>query len=101
LMVASHIVPWAADLTNRMNPRNGLCLCGTHDLAFENGVLLVLPNCTVRIADRFQEFRGSEPAEAWLFRYAAKPLHLPERWPPDPELLARRYETMTATGTAV
>lgn len=101
LIVASHIVPWALDTANRMNPRNGLCLCGTHDLAFESGVLLVLPDSTVRISQRFNEFRGSEPAETWLFRYHDKPLRSPERWPPDAELLARRYTTMTSTGTAV
>src|SRR5438067_11978733 len=31
LLVASHIVPWAADPKQRMNPRNGLCLNALHD----------------------------------------------------------------------
>jgi putative restriction endonuclease len=29
LLLASHIVPWATDPKQRMNPRNGLCLNGT------------------------------------------------------------------------
>lgn len=90
LVVAAHIVPWSADAKNRMNPRNGLCLCGTHDLAYERGVLLILPDCTVQVASGYTRFRGSEPADAWLFRYHGQQLHLPERWPPDPELLTRR-----------
>ena len=29
LLVASHIVPWSVDLRERMNPRNGICLCSS------------------------------------------------------------------------
>jgi hypothetical protein len=35
LLVASHIVPWAEDSTNRLNPANGLCLAATLDRAFD------------------------------------------------------------------
>ena len=82
--------------TNRMNPRNGLCLCGTHDLAFEHGILLVQPDCMIQVASPFGEFRGTEAADTWLFRYRGQRLRSPERWPPDPELLSRRYAAMTA-----
>src|SRR5581483_7282941 len=34
LLSASHIVAWAADHTQRLNPRNGLCLAKTQDAAF-------------------------------------------------------------------
>jgi putative restriction endonuclease len=101
LIVAAHIVPWAADPANRMNPRNGICLCGTHDLAFEHGILLVQPDTTIHIAERFENFRGSPAAADWLFRYHGHRLRSPERWPPDPELLARRLASVTDTQTAV
>ncbi|MCL2103983.1 MAG: HNH endonuclease [Kiritimatiellaeota bacterium] len=32
---ASHIIPWAEDAQNRMNPANGLCLSATYDAAFD------------------------------------------------------------------
>jgi putative restriction endonuclease len=96
LVVAAHIVPWSMDRTTRMNPTNGLCLCGTHDLAYERGVLLVLPDYSIRVAAQYGEFRGSEPADIWLFRYDGERLHLPERWPPDPQLLSRRLEASCA-----
>jgi putative restriction endonuclease len=101
LIVAAHIVPWAADPTNRMNPRNGLCLCGTHDLAFEHGILLVEPDTTIRIAGRFENLRVSSAAVDWLFRYQGRRLRSPECWPPDPELLARRLAAVTEAHTAV
>ena len=31
LLTASHIIPWAEDEKNRLNPRNGLCLNALHD----------------------------------------------------------------------
>jgi predicted restriction endonuclease len=34
LLVASHIVPWARDTKQRMNPRKGLYLNALHDRAF-------------------------------------------------------------------
>ena len=33
LLIASHIVPWAEDKKNRLNPENGLCLSALHDRA--------------------------------------------------------------------
>jgi len=34
LLNASHIIPWRVDSTNRLNPRNGICLNALHDRAF-------------------------------------------------------------------
>mgnify|MGYP002777016415 CR=1 FL=1 len=43
LLTASHIVPWAADPANRLNPANGLCLNALHDRAFDRGWLTIDP----------------------------------------------------------
>lgn len=42
LLIAAHIKPWR-DATNqeRMDPRNGIAACPTHDRAFEYGLLVV------------------------------------------------------------
>ena len=36
---ASHIVGWAEDKANRMNPENGLCLSATYDAAFDKHLI--------------------------------------------------------------
>ena len=41
LLVASHIVPWAKDEKNRLNPHNGLCLNSIHDKAFDKGFISI------------------------------------------------------------
>ena len=39
ILRASHIVAWASDKNNRMNPENGLCLSATYDAAFDNHLI--------------------------------------------------------------
>lgn len=39
LLSASHIVAWSADRTQRLNPRNGLCLAKIQDAAFDRHLI--------------------------------------------------------------
>jgi hypothetical protein len=90
LLVASHIVPWAADASIRMNPRNGLCLCGTHDLSFERGFLLIDPHYCMHMSAKVEPHRTNPAVQQWLLRYEGRTIRMPDRWAPDPELLQRR-----------
>ena len=51
LLVASHIIPWAIDKKNRMNPCNGLCLNTLHDRAFDNGLMTITQQYQETVAD--------------------------------------------------
>ena len=37
LLICSHIVPWAIDSDNRLNPANSILLCSLHDSLFDRG----------------------------------------------------------------
>lgn len=89
LLVAAHIVPWSVDATLRMNPRNGLCLCGTHDLAFEHGHLRIYPDFVMRI-EVPQRLHNSVAVRDWLLRFDGRNFQPPQRWLPDPALLERK-----------
>ncbi len=39
LLVASHIVPWSKNETERLNPENGICLSSLYDRAFDKGYI--------------------------------------------------------------
>jgi putative restriction endonuclease len=97
LLVASHIVPWSVDIPSRMNPRNGLCLCGTHDLAFERGFLRVHQDYSISISIP-KRFHPVPAAQNWLLRFDGGRLQLPQRWRPDPELLARKLVLLGDAG---
>jgi putative restriction endonuclease len=89
LLVASHIVPWSVDASLQMNPRNGLCLCGTHDLAFERGLVRVHQDYSIHIAVQ-DRFRAASATRDCLLRFDGSRIQLPQRWQPDADLLARR-----------
>lgn len=86
LLVASHIVPWAADPKNRMNPKNGLCLNALHDRAFDRGLMWVDVDFRVRFSPRL---RVDDRTAGWLTASEGQPLCLPANFTPDPELLAQ------------
>ena len=90
LLVASHIVPWAQDAANRLNPRNGLCLNALHDRAFDRGLMWVDDGFVVRFSKRLHRAaKESETTLTWLTSFDGQTLRLPKRFAPDPELLQR------------
>lgn len=52
LLVASHIIPWAANKEERLNPANGICLSALYDKAFDCGLISFLDNGQVIFSDR-------------------------------------------------
>ena len=89
LLVASHIVPWSQDPTNRVNPRNGLLLSALHDRAFDSGLLTINDDMTVRVSPAYSEDEFFSTAVA---AYHGRPIRLPERFHPDIEFLAYHRE---------
>ena len=90
LLVASHIVPWAVDPANRLNPRNGLCLNALHDRAFDSHLMWVEKDFIVRISPKLSSIEKPLGAAAsWLASFEGKGLILPDNFRPDPELLMK------------
>lgn len=87
LLVASHIKPWAVSnpKTERTNPRNGLCLNGLHDKAFDKGYITVLPDFTVRVSSAI--LNDSSVGGIWLASCNGKQIEKPEKFEPSIELL--------------
>lgn len=90
LLVASHIIPWAEDPANRLNPRNGLCLNALHDRAFERGLMWIEPNFVIRLSRAVRE-ATTAPKQTldWLLSFDGKRLLLPSNFQPDEKLLAK------------
>ncbi|MGH8492167.1 MAG: HNH endonuclease [Moraxellaceae bacterium] len=88
LLVASHIVPWAQDEHNRLNPANGLCLSALHDKAFDQGLLTVMPDLTIKISGALQETPQSTQDHALLIALAGHSITAPHKLAPHPDFLA-------------
>ena len=78
LLVASHIVPWRSDPSNRMNPRNGLSLSMLHDKAFDLGIITIKNDLTIRVSD-IENSKNDHFYQSALKIYDNKPIALPEK----------------------
>ena len=60
LLVASHIIPWAVNKQERLNPENGICLSLLYDKAFDKGLISFTDDKKILFALRLKENVGKE-----------------------------------------
>lgn len=88
LLVASHIVPWSKDKTNRLNPSNGLCLSAIHDKAFDKGLITLTDDLKIILS---AEIRRSDDKfiQQILRPLEDRAIELPERFTPCMDFVLR------------
>lgn len=82
LLVASHIIPWRSDKSNRLNPSNGLCLSAIHDKAFDNGLISLSDDFCVLVSAGLLR-RGGAFVEKVFAPIIGQHIEFPERFLPD------------------
>jgi len=87
LLVASHIVPWRKDPSQRLNPANGLCLSSLHDRAFDIGLITIRADWTIAISPAVNDAAGDFWHQA-VAAYEGREISLPDRFRPNPDFLA-------------
>lgn len=94
MLIASHIKPYAVSdkATERANPANGLLLNAFYDRAFDNGLMTVLPDWTIKISDYVKDGYSDENTRAWLLDVEGTKIRLPTRFKPKKDLLAYHNE---------
>jgi putative restriction endonuclease len=95
LLVASHIKPWGKFPSERLNPKNGLCLSALHDAAFDAGLLTLDNKMAVVLSKRMRKFLPHESLEANFVSFEGKTIQLPEKLAePDPEFIRFHRENI-------
>lgn len=89
LLVASHIVPWAEDTKNRLNPCNGLCLNALHDKAFDRGLIAFDDHFRLILSPRINDHFDNETIQSNFAAFQGYPITSPTRFPPDRTFLER------------
>jgi len=87
LLISSHIIPWAKDPQNRLNPRNGLCLNALHDKAFDRGLITISKDFTIMVSPRVEGNYPNSAEKKFISEYNDKKITLPRRFIPDVEFL--------------
>jgi predicted restriction endonuclease len=87
LLIASHIIPWAASKENRLNPSNGLCLSAIHDRAFDKGFITVTPDYIIRVSEKLKEKANGSEQMQLLIDKDNKQIILPQKFLPNKDFL--------------
>lgn len=93
LLIASHIIPWAANTELRVNPTNGLCLNALHDKAFDNGLIAIRPeDYSLILSSELKQKKFLSPScETNFINYENKQIILPDKFLPSREFLDYHY----------
>lgn len=91
---ASHIVAWATDKTNRMNPENGLCLSATYDAAFDKHLISFDDDYRMIVSKDIKDYYTNDTAKAYFGNYEGKQIALPSQYLPSKKLLAKHRDLM-------
>jgi putative restriction endonuclease len=87
LLRASHIIPWAKDKKNRLNPENGLCLNAIHDRAFDEGLITVTFDYKVKLSKAILDFQKEDVIKKFFKDFDGIKISMPERYFPNKKFL--------------
>lgn len=87
LLVASHIIPWAKNKEERLNPQNGICLSSLYDKAFDQGLISFDESCRTLFSARLRKNMNKEYYERYFVPVEHKPLTPGNKYAINPQFL--------------
>lgn len=96
ILRASHIVGWADDSENRMNPSNGLCLSATYDVAFDRHLISFDDDYRMILSKSIRDFCTDKVHSEYFAKFEGMRIAMPSKFMPDKELLAKHRALLVA-----
>lgn len=87
LLVASHIMPWADDKEERLNPENGICLSSLYDKAFDQGLITFSDDYKTILSSKIKANVGKTYYADFFEPIDGKQLLTPEKYFPNKRFL--------------
>ena len=94
ILLASHIVEWAKDKANRMNPENGLCLSATYDAAFDKHLISFDEDYRMIVSKHIKDYYSNDVTREYFNKFEGKQITLPSLYLPSKILLERHREAL-------
>lgn len=91
LVEACHIVNWSEDPNNRTNPKNGLCMNSFFHKAYDKYLLAISPDLLIIVSEELFQSATEESFFNYLKEINGRKILTPDRFFPQKELLALRY----------
>ena len=90
LLVAGHIVPWAENEHERLNPENGLCLSNLYDRAYEKGLICIDTEYRIVLSKRLKEETTKDFYKEFFGRFENCFIRVPKTYQPRKDFLEYR-----------
>ena len=92
LLEACHISSWKNDISNRMNPKNGLCMTPTFHRAYDMFLIAITPDYEIVLSDEMLDGAKDEKTLKYLRDLQGRQIRMPEKFAPEQEFLAQHFE---------
>lgn len=96
ILRASHIVGWAEDKENRLNPTNGLCLSAAFDAAFDAHLLSLDEKFNLVFSPQLKAHHTNKAYQQHFMPYENQPVKLPATYAPSQVFLQWHRERLIA-----
>lgn len=93
-LVASHIKPWAEDVHNRLNPRNGLCLSTFFDRAFDVGLITFSEEYALIVSSELEKQQSNDHIRETFLERSGTAIELPRKFSPSADFLRWHRESL-------
>ncbi len=82
LLVASHIIPWAKNQQERLNPENGICFSALYDKAYDKGMIAIDEKYKILISSKLKRKKTEEYFTHYFAPIENQIINLPQRYLP-------------------
>jgi putative restriction endonuclease len=89
LLIASHIIPWAENKDERLNPENGICLSALYDKAFDQHLISLDEEYQIILSKGIKDHYTKEYYHTHFGRIEGQRIILPKRWLPNIEFIQK------------
>ncbi len=94
LLIASHIVPWAMNAKERLNPENGLCLSGLYDRAYDKGLIGISTDYKIVISKTLKAKKEEKYYNVFFKNFEGAKISLPAKYYPNKEFVQFHLDTI-------
>ena len=94
LLVASHIIPWAQNSKERLNPENGICLSSLYDTAFDKGFIGISKDYKLLISNKLKENSTKDYYNKYFGLIENQKIQIPIKYEPKKEFLEYHLDTI-------
>jgi len=94
LLIASHIIPWAVNEKERLNPHNGICLSPLYDRCFDRGYISITPDYKLTLSKDLKANLQKDYFIRHFGEYENSKINLPDKFLPQPDFLEYHYKNV-------